>query len=115
MASLHVAPKFEDPLSNFSSSTMLDLVKMGFMCGIGLTQALLMDVDMFITQSSIQVLEPWGINVKFNPQREKANAKLFCNSHLHRTKLLLVFPLPQSGQMYQGWYHECHQGKCHAQ
>jgi hypothetical protein len=54
MASLHVAPKFEDPLSNFSSSTMLTLVKMGFMCGIGLTQSLLMDVDMFITQSSIQ-------------------------------------------------------------
>jgi hypothetical protein len=58
MASLHVAPKFEDPLSNFSSSNMLDLVKMGFMCGIGLTQALPMDVDMFITQSSIQNLEP---------------------------------------------------------
>jgi len=58
MANVHVAPKFEYPLSNFSSSTMLDLVKMGFMCGIGLTQKLLMDVDMFITQSPIQVLEP---------------------------------------------------------
>lgn len=29
MASVHVAPKFEYPLSNFSSSTVLDLVKMG--------------------------------------------------------------------------------------
>jgi hypothetical protein len=49
MVSLHVAPKFEDPLLNFSSSTILDLVKMEFMCGIGLTQAILMDVDIFIT------------------------------------------------------------------
>jgi hypothetical protein len=73
MVSLPIVPKSKDPLSNSNPSTMLNLAKMGVMCGTTLTQPLLMDVNMVVIQSFAQALEQQGINVAFDPQRREAN------------------------------------------
>jgi hypothetical protein len=73
MVSLPIVPKSKNPLSNSNPSTMLNLAKMGVMCGTTLTQPLLMVVNMVAIQSFVQALEPQGIDVTFNPQRGKVN------------------------------------------
>jgi hypothetical protein len=73
MVSFPIVPKSKDPLSNFNPSTMLNLTQMGIMCGMTLTQPLLMDVNTIVIQSFVQALEPQRIDVAFDPQRGKAN------------------------------------------